>query len=473
MAAGLRTLEPDQREEHARAAAPAASAAPAAPPHQLAILALQQGAGNAAVASAMLQRDNGGPGTATHPDLHRGEKGDDVELLQMKLNWHLGFMRRTLLDVDGDFGGKTERAVIAVKRARHVSPANGAVDAATWTMLEQQPSSSSDAAQHGRGPEYDRMLDDGLLDVTLAIGFDEDRVLVHEATEIRRGLTEVRSFTEDEAAAEQLRVDAGRPHAPGGRNYVKRDYGSSHGSPVHAAIRLVEPTDESQGTGQSGATSRDAALAGMNESDLFAYGGHARYGTGPDFDRNYHFVVHWDSFPSAPRGKSGDEEIPSMDEFVAATRVTTSRRFEELEAAGAVEFVPHPGGNITINVDPQSHVHELGAYFMRRANAGQTADALDTGITESRYRLWMFNGCSTRDYVRSVRRNPLLGTRDLDMVVTDPATYLTSYAEGILSFLDGVMSTESASALDPRMEDATPFESNTHSGSGFEDNPRR
>ena len=51
--------------------------------------------------------------------------------------------------------------------------ANGAVDAATWTMLEQQPSSATDAAQHGRGPEYDRMLEDGLLDVTLAIGFDE------------------------------------------------------------------------------------------------------------------------------------------------------------------------------------------------------------------------------------------------------------------------------------------------------------
>ena len=159
-------------------------------------------------------------------------------------------MRRTLLDVDGDFGGRTERAVIAVKRAHHVTPANGAVDAATWTMLEQQPSSATDAAQHGRGPEYDRMLEDGLLDVTLAIGFDEHGVLVHEAKEIRRGLAEVRSFTEDEAAAEQLRTAAGRPHTPGGRNYVKRDYNTSHGQPVHAALRLVEPTDESGGTGR-------------------------------------------------------------------------------------------------------------------------------------------------------------------------------------------------------------------------------
>ena len=140
-------------------------------------------------------------------------------------------------------------------------------------------------------------------------------------------------------------------------------------------------------------------MAGMDQSDLFAYGGHARYGTGPDFDRNYHFVVHWDSFPNPPQGKTGDEEFPDMDAFVAATRVSTQARFEALEAQGAVEFVPHPGGNVTINVDPQSHVRELGAYFMRRANAGQT-NALDTGH-QSRYRLWMFNGCSTRDYVRS------------------------------------------------------------------------
>jgi peptidoglycan hydrolase-like protein with peptidoglycan-binding domain len=431
-------------------------------PAAAAVLALQRGAGNAAVARALLARD-----PVAHPDLSRPGHGPDVELLQLKLNWHLGFMRKTLLDVDSDFGGKTERAVIAVKRARGVTPANGLVDAATWAMLEQQPTSPNDATQHGRGPEYDRMLDDGLLDVTLAIGFDEHGTLVGEAREIRRGLAEVRSFTEDEAAAQELRRDAGRPETPGGTNYVKRDYNTSHGQPVHAAIRLIEPAADG-----SGGDARSSALAGMNESDLFAYGGHARYGTGPDFDRNYHFVVHWDAFPHAPAGKSGDEEILELEDFSRATHITTGRRFEELEAAGAVEFVPHPGGNVIIQTDPQSHVHDLGAYFQKRANAGQT-EALGGAITESRYRLWMFNGCSTRDYVRAVRRNPNLGTRDLDMVVTDPATYLTSYAEGILSFLDGVMATESAAALDERMEDATPFESNTHSSSGFEDNPRR
>ena len=127
---------------------------------------------------------------------------------------------------------------------------------------------------------------------------------------------------------------------------------------------------------------------------------------------------------------------------------------------------------MTINVDPQSHVRDLGAYFMRRANAGQTNAA--------RHR-------DHREPLPAVDVQRLLDARLRALGAPQPAarharprhgrhrpaTYLTSYAEGILSFLDGVMSTESAAALDQRMEDATPFESNTHSSSGFEDNPRR
>ena len=158
---------------------------------------------------------------------------------------------------------------------------------------------------------------------------------------------------------------------------------------------------------------------------------------------------------------------------MAATRVTTAARFEALEAQGAVEFVPHPGGNITINVDPQSHVRELGAYFMRRANAGQ-ANALDTGITESRYRLWMFNGCTTRDYVRSVRRNPaarLARPRHGGHRPGDVPGLLRRGDPVVPGRRDGDRSRRAA--LDERMEDATPFESGTHSASGFEDNPSR
>ena len=45
----------------------------------------------------------------------------------------------------------------------------------------------------------------------------------------------------------------------------------------------------------------------MDQGDVFEYGGHARYGTGPDFDRNYRFTVDWDKV--AGSAKTGTEEF--------------------------------------------------------------------------------------------------------------------------------------------------------------------
>ena len=64
--------------------------------------------------------------------------GGDVELLQLKLNWHLSAMRRRGLIVDGDFGGATAKAVIAFKRFHKMRPANAVVD-----------SRDVDGARHG------------------------------------------------------------------------------------------------------------------------------------------------------------------------------------------------------------------------------------------------------------------------------------------------------------------------------------
>ena len=44
----------------------------------------------------------------------------------------------------------------------------------------------------------------------------------------------------------------------------------------------------------------------MDQSDVFEYGGHARYGTGPDFDRNYRFTVALGQAPGS--GKTGTED---------------------------------------------------------------------------------------------------------------------------------------------------------------------
>ena len=85
------------------------------------------------------------PGSAIPP------AGGDVELLQLKLNWHLSAMRRLGLIVDGDFGGATARAVIAFKRFHNIRPRTR-----SWTARRgprsTRPRRSSRPRPHRAGP---------------------------------------------------------------------------------------------------------------------------------------------------------------------------------------------------------------------------------------------------------------------------------------------------------------------------------
>jgi hypothetical protein len=438
-------------------------------------LALQRLAGNRAVAQLARRHVmdsvlvEGKRGT-----LKPGDDGPDIQLLQLKLNYHLGYLRKPLVDVDSAYGLPTTNALNLVLKALGVAqPKGGVVDEPVWQALDADPRKTAVAAAKVKQdslPEYERMINDGLLEVAIAIGFDEHGITPGELLEVRRGLVEVRGYKRDAKRAEAMRAAVGRKVTDAaGEWYVKEDVGMSAGTTVHAVVRVIAPVHESS-VGDSGAASAKAALAGMNESDLFLYGGHARYGTGPDFDRNYHFVIDWDA-KGAPKvaGHYGKEKVGS-DEITTLLPISTPAGFEKLEKAGVVQFVADPSGNLTLNEAALSHKGDLGAYFISRASKGR-ANPLTAGIVERKYRLWMFNGCTTNDYVKTIRTDPYLQTKDLDVTVTDPATALTSYGEGILSYFDGVVARESAAALDERMEQATPFDVNSHHNEGFADNP--
>ena len=192
-------------------APPERAPAPAAP--RLAgvaqVLALQRTAGNAAVV-AMLQRE---PVAEAEQPLANLDPAPgwraEVELLQQKLNWHRGSARVQLLAVDGKFGSKTKAAVIAFKRARHITPHTVTVDATTWEWLAKPPVSGTPRAGKA-GPDYDRMFEDGLLEVTIARGFDEHGNAGPETAQIIQGLTQVRGFQENAEKAHALRKAAGR-----------------------------------------------------------------------------------------------------------------------------------------------------------------------------------------------------------------------------------------------------------------------
>ena len=69
----------------------------------------------------------------TAPTLRKGSKGEDVKSLQKKLN-----AAGSKLDVDGDFGSKTEAAVKAYQKANGLT-ADGIVGPLTWAKLNAVP----------------------------------------------------------------------------------------------------------------------------------------------------------------------------------------------------------------------------------------------------------------------------------------------------------------------------------------------
>ena len=430
------------------------------------ILALQRTAGNAAVV-AMLQREP--VAEQALPDLEPGGGfRTEVELLQQKLNWHRGSARVQLLQVDGVFGNKTKAAVVAFKRARHLTPHTVKVDATTWEWLAKPPVSGQPRAGKA-GPDYDRMFEDGLLEITIARGFDEHGNAGPETAQIIQGLTQVRGFEENAEKAHALRKAAGRPASTTrGMWLVKEDVGTSADKPVHAVVRVITPEAE---TVADGSASRAAALEAMDQSDVFEYGGHARYGTGPDFDRNYRFTVDWDKLPSS--GKTGTEEYTDSEKLQEVLKIYGAApariaKFEKLRAAGVITFHAVSTGNIGINPKPMSHTGDFGAHLMGLAAAEQERP-LESSITESRYRVWLFNGCSTKDYVKAIRTsgkaNANLAAGNLGLHVTDEAIPSSESAEALLTYLDGIMARESAAALEERLEQAVSID--PYSSEGF------
>jgi len=461
------------------------------------VLALQRSIGNAAVGQMLARHkkdkkpaeDDVDAGT---PDLvPRDERHPKaVELLQMKLNWHLGAQGQPLLSQDGSYGGKTLRALQAFQKAAGIVPNNGAVKSDTWAALAQPPGARTKDMTGPDGkpavsPDYDAMLEDGLLEVTIAEGFDENEGLyLEEVREMKMGLTLVRGFSPAAGEEEEIFKNAGRPVPTGGLLYLKKNIGTSKGRPVHCVVNLIVPAGEKTHGTTGGAETKAAALRGMKQSDAFIYDGHGRYGTGPDFDRNWWITVDWERYfeqfkrrPKDPKGKlrAGTVEYTDSREIhdvEVNLNLTSPAVFDKLEKASVITFHAAGQGNIGINAMPNDK--SLHAYLQGRSRSDKGDEELRDEFkdsTEREYRLWLFNGCNTHNYEKKIRSSgDNLSTKKLDMFATQNTIQGTTTAEALLSYLDGLISRESAYALEGRMEEAQVAEKAPYGAYGFEDN---
>src|SRR5262249_49033105 len=209
-------------------------------------------------------------GTTT---LSRANNGDTVKSIQQALS-DLGYTA-PLYGSDGSLGRETARLVKSFQRAQGL-PVTGIVNRATLSELDRVATQPGQKLE--KYPEYDRMFADGYLTTTFAVGYDEDNSHPAEISKIQSGL-ETDGYTEMDASdstdANLLRGAGYDPtNMPAGVTYYHKTF-AYQGKPVDSIVQLITP-DTPDAVNQF--------TQGMIQSDMVVYMGHARYGTGPDFD---------------------------------------------------------------------------------------------------------------------------------------------------------------------------------------------
>ncbi len=148
---------------------------------------------------------------------------------------------------------------------------------AAMAELEKARPPDLTGAATSPGAEIAQMIKDGVIDVTAAIGFDEggaDRAI---SRNFRDGLKQrgFESFDAQKVSDDDLRAMGLDPSTiDKGATYFHKK-AQIAGKDVHVFIRYVD-RETPQPAKNFG--------AGFRESDLVVYSGHARYGSGPDFD---------------------------------------------------------------------------------------------------------------------------------------------------------------------------------------------
>src|SRR5581483_1793161 len=127
---------------------------------------------------------------------------------------------------------------------------SGVVDAQTLAALD-----AAGGVQATRWPEYDQLFQDGVLNATVAVGYDEADSDLDERAQVVAGLRQ-RGFTSSDG------VNWEKPFEAQGKN-------------VLAKVHLID-RDSPQ--------AKQQFARAIDGAELVVYAGHARYGSGPDFD---------------------------------------------------------------------------------------------------------------------------------------------------------------------------------------------
>jgi hypothetical protein len=418
-----------------------------------AVLSLQRTIGNAATVRLLARQLATAPPVAAEAFTSWTE--DEIKSVQRELR------RLRLYDllIDGDLGRFTELGLMEAFGSEEWR----GLDAST--AIARLHAATRARGDSGRTLRYAELFRDGVFDVTFGMGYKEastpeDEFNANSQTAVLEGqviqLLTDRGFTEDAALAARLLANAGRAvDDPGyGRWFVKENaatYSPPAGTSrqIHAVVRTLRNTDRG-----GGGRARAAFVEAMTRGDAAFYTGHGRYGTGPDFDRNFLQFRIYDP--------PGQPPVQTLDDYDVLERVLAQhgnpwRVFQQWVADGRLEVDFSNAGNLRL-VATTPHRSEFGGALMQWAleqQQGGSATAtgaggeLATGAAASgrRYHLLAFAGCRTQDYDRALRGTPGYGARDADVLETTRTVSSGYGAYVFAAFVDSVLGQVSASRM--------------------------
>jgi hypothetical protein len=413
------------------------------------MLALQRSIGNAAVGRLLQRRVT----MTTEGDVPAPVTGiaswteAEVRTIQRELSR----LRLYNLTVDGDPGARTEVSL------------SEAFGNESWrTMTATEVTEALRAAEtpwggKGRALRYSELFRDGVLDVTFGVGYFESAK--EDAAETRMVAKAVmdelgtRGYTEDAKKAAELLAAAGRPLADGtvGRFFVKQNafnYSppAGQGRSIHAIVRVVF-NDVAGGGAKAAAAFREGMAAG----DAAWYSGHGRYGTGPDFDRNF---IAFRLYNAAGELEQTLDDYDALEHVLAKGGKDPWKVFEQRVADGTLKVDLSNAGNVRIA--DHAHSSEFGAKLINWALAksgtrvqtgekGQLAE--DVAKSPQRYRVLAFYGCSTNSYDKELRATEGFSTKQADILLTNRVTRGGADVAAFMAFLDGFVNQSSAEKM--------------------------
>lgn len=316
--------------------------------------------------------------------LRPGTTGKSVETLQQSLI-DLG---HNLPDgVTGTYDAATKAAVETFQRDAHLSQ-DGAVGKNTLAALKRLAPAPGNKLE--RSAEFDKLYADGTLNMTIAMGYDESGGHIRANRETLKGLKTqgYKPLDVSKLSAKQkgkLNLDEGR-YDPNAEYFHMKFKDPKTKKDIDSVVRVITPF-----TG--GATARASYEKALQEDEVVMYTGHARYGTGPDFD-----------------------DIKE----------------------GAGNFVIDESGN---GGKPPSKV--------RKAIAGRGTD-LDQLTKRPPYQVIVMQACSTEHYLDAMRDgNKFAGRNETntDIIATNNITWVGASGTHNLGFLEGFTSRQSNRAM--------------------------